>query len=111
MYLPDVVEIYEAAQARDDQGRVVEEPALLGTEPARVAPMSTTARQREYGQEVQATHDGWHPANSRLTLDRRVLVRIARSDPAIAGRVFTVKTLMNVEGRFIRTTLVPAPPA
>jgi hypothetical protein len=109
MHMPDVVEVYAEDEVRDDQGRITTAASLLVTTAALVAPMSASARQREYGQERQATHEAWFPASAPLTLQSAVVVRLARSDPSVSGQRFAVKTLMNAAGRFWKASLVPSP--
>ncbi len=109
MNLPDVVEVEVVDERRDDQGRVVGVATPAAVIPALVVPMAASTRQREYGEELQATHEAWFPASAPLTLRSAVVVRVARGDPAVAGRRFAVKTLMNAAGRLLKATLAPAP--
>ncbi len=106
----DRCDVYSPREDRDEQNRVIETMVLAARDAeCTIAPVSQGFRQREYGQEREATHQAWFPISLPLTLKSEIRIRVARSDPSTQDQRFTVKTLQRPQGRVWWAVLVPAP--
>lgn len=109
MTFPDLCEIFDLSEQRDGEGRIIKAMALRQRIEGRIAPLSLARRQREYGEELQATHEGQFPVRAALTATSEVRVVRAASDPGAVGVRLRVKAISKPYGRYWQVALAPAP--